>query len=461
MPSSRPRSQPAGSSPRADLIGFLMDQTIDGKPLSEQHLLGTLRLLLLAGIDTTWSSISHTLLHLARTPEHRRRLVAEPALMPTAIEEFLRVLAPVSVARLVVKDQEVGGCRFAAGEMVLLPYPAANRDPEKFDRPDEVVLDRQENRHSTFGLGIHRCIGSNLARMELTVAIEEWLRRIPEFELEEGAELNWSRGLVRGPRSVPVRFSAGQDGLAPGLPPSREASCQPTVDHNVLAVEPANLAFRQHHDRLSDVVWLAHPADHGDVALHHVSAGHLLEIGEDRGVDRTGSHIVDANTAGEPAARQAAWCRALPPPWRRYRRRCLRRRPWPATRRGQKAKSEVGQQLGQSSAPLAPVVAGDAGDIDDPAIVRDPVPQAFGQVPQAQKIDAYRLLCADRARHAGNIEQSRDWLLDPRKGGVDRSGVRQITVRVPGDLGGGRLDVEREHSVPALDQPHRGGMTDA
>jgi cytochrome P450 len=197
------------SHARSDLIGFLMRQTIDGEPLSEQHLLGTLRLLLLAGIDTTWSSISHTLLHLARTPEHRRRLAAEPALVPTAIEEFLRVFAPVSVARLVAKDQEVGGCRFAAGEMVLLPYPAANRDPGKFERADEVVLDRQENRHSTFGLGIHRCIGSNLARMELRVATEEWLRRIPEFELEEGARLNWSRGLVRGPRSVPVRFSAG------------------------------------------------------------------------------------------------------------------------------------------------------------------------------------------------------------------------------------------------------------
>jgi len=188
------------------LIGFLMRQTIEGEPLSEQHMLGTLRLLLLAGIDTTWSSISHTLLHLARSGDHRRRLVAEQALMATAIEEFLRVFAPVSVARLVIRDQEVGGCRFAAGEMVLLPYPAANRDPEKFVRAGEVVLDRQENRHATFGLGIHRCIGSNLARMELKVAIETWLQRIPEFELDEGAELKWSRGLVRGPRSVPVRF---------------------------------------------------------------------------------------------------------------------------------------------------------------------------------------------------------------------------------------------------------------
>jgi cytochrome P450 len=197
-------------SPRDDLIGYLMRQTIDGEPLTEKHMLGTLRLLLLAGIDTTWSSISHTLLHLARTPEHRRRLVAEPDLMPTAIEEFLRVFAPVSVARLVTTSQEVGGLTFAAGEMVLLPYPAANRDPEIFVRANEVVLDRQENRHATFGLGIHRCIGSNLARMELRVAIEEWLRRIPEFEPENGAPLNWSRGLVRGPRSLRVLFAAAR-----------------------------------------------------------------------------------------------------------------------------------------------------------------------------------------------------------------------------------------------------------
>ena len=91
--------------------------------------------------------------------------------------------------------------------MVLLPYPAANRDPEKFEDPDSVILDRKENRHATFGLGIHRCVGSNLARMELTVAVEEWLRRVPEFELDESETITWSPGLVRGPRRLPVRFA--------------------------------------------------------------------------------------------------------------------------------------------------------------------------------------------------------------------------------------------------------------
>jgi cytochrome P450 len=87
-----------------------------------------------------------------------------------------------------------------------MPFPAANWDPETFERADEVILDRQHNRHVAFGSGIHRCAGSNLARMELRVALEEWLRRIPEFHLAEGAEVAWAGGQVRGPRVLPVVF---------------------------------------------------------------------------------------------------------------------------------------------------------------------------------------------------------------------------------------------------------------
>ena len=126
--------------------------------------------------------------------------------MPTAVEEFLRAYSPVTMAREVAADTEVSGCPFQAGEMVLLSFPAANRDPAMFDAPDEVRLDRQPNRHSAFGLGIHRCVGSNLARMEMRVAIEEWLRRIPEFRLD--GEVTWSEGTVRGPRALPLAFSA-------------------------------------------------------------------------------------------------------------------------------------------------------------------------------------------------------------------------------------------------------------
>jgi cytochrome P450 len=196
------------AAPCDDLISYLANAKIDGQPLAEDHLLGTLRLLLIAGIDTTWSAIGACLWHLARHPADRRRLAAEPTLIPTAVEEFLRAYAPVTMAREVIKDTSINGCPVKAGEMVLLSFPAANRDPAVFADADRVVIDRAENRHAAFGLGIHRCIGSNLARMEITVALQEWLKRIPEFTLDPAAAVTWSEGTVRGPRKVPVLFAS-------------------------------------------------------------------------------------------------------------------------------------------------------------------------------------------------------------------------------------------------------------
>jgi cytochrome P450 len=190
-----------------DVISFLLDAKMEGQPLSGPHLQGTLRLLLIAGIDTTWSAIGASLWHLATHPEDRRRLAKDPSLMPTAIEEFLRAYAPVTMAREVVKETTVGGCPFKEGGQVLLSFPAANRDPAMFADADKVLIDRAENRHSAFGLGRHRCIGSNLARLEMTVAIEEWLARFPEFRLADGAKVTWSEGTVRGPRRLPVALN--------------------------------------------------------------------------------------------------------------------------------------------------------------------------------------------------------------------------------------------------------------
>jgi hypothetical protein len=121
------------AEPGDDLISYMLTaRYADGEPFKEKHILGTLRLLLVAGIDTTWSGIGACLWHLARSPQDRRRLAAEPALMPTAIEEFLRAYAPVTMAREVAKETEVGGCTFKEGQMVLLSFPAANRAPEMF-----------------------------------------------------------------------------------------------------------------------------------------------------------------------------------------------------------------------------------------------------------------------------------------------------------------------------------------
>lgn len=191
--------------PTDDLISTLMNaRDKDGQPLSDMHVQGSLRLLLVAGIDTTWSAIGASLWHLAKTPADRERLVADPSLMPTAVEEFLRAYSPVTMAREVMKETTVSGCPMRPGNMVLLSFPAANRDPAMFPDADKVLIDRKENRHAAFGLGIHRCVGSNLARMEMTVAIEEWLKRIPDFRLDPAGEVKWSEGTVRGPRQLPL-----------------------------------------------------------------------------------------------------------------------------------------------------------------------------------------------------------------------------------------------------------------
>jgi cytochrome P450 len=196
------------AAPRDDLTSFLLEAELDGAKLTPEHVRGTMVLLMIAGIDTTWSAIGASLWHLAQNPADRRRLAAEPDLMDTAVEELLRAYAPVTMARLVAEDFDFRGHRLKEGDWLLLPFPAANRDPELFPDADEVHLDRTENRHAAFGLGIHRCIGSHLARMELRVALEEWMRRYPDFELADPDKVTWSAGQVRGPRCVPVRILA-------------------------------------------------------------------------------------------------------------------------------------------------------------------------------------------------------------------------------------------------------------
>jgi cytochrome P450 len=189
-----------------DLISTLLREKIDGEPVPDPHVLGTAALTLIAGVDTTWSAIGSSLWHLATHPEDRRRLATEPDLMPTGVEELLRAYSPVTMARIVTEDTEFAGCPMHEGDRVLLNFPAANRDPEQFPDPDTVDLDRKVNRHVAFGAGIHRCAGSNLARMELRVALEEWLARIPDFRLADDGEVTWAGGQVRGPRNIPVVF---------------------------------------------------------------------------------------------------------------------------------------------------------------------------------------------------------------------------------------------------------------
>ena len=129
---------------------------------------------------------------------------SEPGLLDTAIEEFLRAYSPVTMARLVKEDMDYAGCPMKKDDWILLSFPAANRDPDMFENPDEVIIDRKVNRHAAFGLGIHRCLGSNLARMEMRVALEEFLARFDSFSLADPDAVTWSQGQVRGPRSLPL-----------------------------------------------------------------------------------------------------------------------------------------------------------------------------------------------------------------------------------------------------------------
>ncbi|MYJ47264.1 MAG: cytochrome P450 [Acidimicrobiales bacterium] len=177
------------------------------RPFGRKERIGALFVLMLGGIDTTWSTLGSMLFHLGSHPDDLERLVNEPELMPTAIEEFLRYYSPVTIARYITEDADIAGCPVSGGRRVLLSYPSANRDPDYFENPDELILDRQNNRHMAFGVGVHRCLGSNLARMELRVGLTAWLERYPNFELAvEPDEVKWSVGPIRGPRSVPIRI---------------------------------------------------------------------------------------------------------------------------------------------------------------------------------------------------------------------------------------------------------------
>ena len=189
-----------------DLITTLLDSEVDGQKVPEEYVHGVCNLMLVAGVDTTWSAIGASMWHLAQHPEHRRQLRDNPDLWPTAVEELLRAYAPVTMARIVDHDTEFQGCPMKAGDRVLMAFPAANRDPRMFENPDQVILDREHNRHVAFGSGIHRCAGSNLARLELRSALQTWLERIPEFHLVDPASVTWAGGQVRGPRQCLVKF---------------------------------------------------------------------------------------------------------------------------------------------------------------------------------------------------------------------------------------------------------------
>lgn len=179
----------AGESDQGDIISHLLHAEIEGRKLSHEELLSYCYLLFVAGLDTTAWAIRSSLWYLAQHPAEQDRLRRNPELITTAAEEFLRTLSPVqAMARTCLRDTEVSGQKIQEGDRVVLVFGAGNRDPEVYEDPDQIVLDRQNNRHLAFGGGIHRCLGSNLGRRELVVALEQFLSTVEHFSLENPNE---------------------------------------------------------------------------------------------------------------------------------------------------------------------------------------------------------------------------------------------------------------------------------
>jgi cytochrome P450 len=188
------------------LLSTLVRGEVDGRPLTHAELLGTCHLLMLGGLDTVTATLDCMITYLARHPERRQALIDDPALVPAAVEELLRHQTPVMmIPRKLVQDIEMGGVPCRAGDAATLVLGAANVDDAEFERAQEVHFDRARNRHVAFGGGPHRCLGSHLARLELRVALEEFHRRIPHYEIAGGAEVNFSPG-IRQAEQLPLTF---------------------------------------------------------------------------------------------------------------------------------------------------------------------------------------------------------------------------------------------------------------
>ncbi len=171
-----------------DLISTLLAAEVHGRPLTDDEMLDICYLLFVAGLETTAGTIRSSLWYLAQHPHDLAWLAADPARIPRATEEFLRMLSPVqAMARTLKQDTVVGGQTMCAGERVVLVYGAANRDPKRFADADQMLLEREENPHASFGIGAHKCLGAHLARREVNVGLEEFLARHPRFELAEPA----------------------------------------------------------------------------------------------------------------------------------------------------------------------------------------------------------------------------------------------------------------------------------
>jgi cytochrome P450 len=197
---------------RGDIVDAIATADIAGRPITRQEIIGLILLLMFGGFETTSSALGQTMIHFAHHPAIPEQLRSQPRLIPGAVEEFLRIDAPVAcMARTVTRDTLVGGQQLRKGDKVLFHLGSANRDSDQFASPATFDANRRVNRHLAFGAGPHRCVGSNIARLNLRVAIGELTARLDDIRLQDGAEpIEYRSAFNRSPVAVPITFTPGR-----------------------------------------------------------------------------------------------------------------------------------------------------------------------------------------------------------------------------------------------------------
>lgn len=192
------------AKPGQDMFSALMAAEVNGAPIPDEVIMQMGALLIAAGLDTVASMLGFMAWHLAEHPDDRHRLVNEPAILTNALEEMLRRFSLANMSRVVAEDIELGGVQLKKDDVILIPLTRASLDPRQYDNPEEINFDRDDRKHLAFGRGPHQCIGSFLARTELRVFLQEWLKRIPDFSVKPGAKIRVRVGSANALESLPL-----------------------------------------------------------------------------------------------------------------------------------------------------------------------------------------------------------------------------------------------------------------
>jgi cytochrome P450 len=196
--------------PRQDVVDAVVRSEVEGRPITHEEAVGIIQLLVLGGLETTAGALGMMMVRFCGHPEVPALLRQQPERIADAVEELLRLDGPfIAIARTATGDAEIGGHQIKKGEKVIIYWASANRDGSEFSDPDVFDIDRRVNRHVAFGAGPHRCAGSNMARMNLRVALEELVVRLEDVKLAEGPDVHYHTTFTRSPLEVPITFVPG------------------------------------------------------------------------------------------------------------------------------------------------------------------------------------------------------------------------------------------------------------